>query len=152
MLDLPQLPLIFTKICIFVLFESHFMTHNGHPCLISGDLLGIIRRLSQKVDPLQHPAFPNRKKLDLLHEQRLFIFRNRLCQPPLLRFQAIKKESLKLSRGNCFLIPWRPTGTVLVPGLCTALSLFRTFVFLIRAFVFPLMCGLPSADRSLRQI
>ena len=86
----------------------------------------------QIFDPAKHPVFPDCQEADLLEEQLLFVCRYSIRQAPLLWLQAIKKESLKLSRRNCILISRRPGAAVadrvFVAGLAAALFCCTTFL------------------------
>ena len=83
------------------------MPDRSHAGFIPRHRPGVIHGHPEQIDPLKHPVLPYSQQPDLLEEQLLFIRRDSCSQLPLFRFQAIKKESLKLPCGNCVFIPLR---------------------------------------------
>ena len=130
-LDLPQLALEFLQICGLPFLNTRFPADHRHtlsrlPAVI------VLLSLPQVLDPAKHPVFPDRQEADLLEEKLLFVRRYCVRQAPLLWLQAIKKESLKLSRRNCILISRWPgaavTDRVFIARLAAALFRCTTFL------------------------
>jgi len=150
-LDLPQLSTIFQKIRFLILFNTFLMAYCGHAGLTDNDLILFICCVAQQLDPLKHPALSDSQKLYLLHEKFLLILRHYLHQTLLFRIQAIKKESLKLSRSNCILIFfWSTRSKSIFVSRLTAFS-FRNVAFpLLQRCIIPVISILPASDRSFR--
>ena len=112
-LDLAQLPLKFFQIRFMTLFNSGLPADHRH----AGGRFSVVEILFcmlQVLDPAEHPVLPDGQEPDLLEEKPLLVCRHSIRQAALIWFQAIKKESLKLSRCNCILILFR-SGAAAVP-------------------------------------